>query len=238
MRTLSLIAALLVLVGCGRYFPGPLRPIAEQAERMTVNDDGSVTFRQDRLEIILQPMTDEQLNRQFGAASVGGAESTNPYTYGNWRPLGSDRPPARFTVFQLTVRNYQYPKVVLDPTKARLATTNNRQYGALAFAQLEEYYRAYWIGRSGRGRERFEARTDLLRRTMFRADPVFSGQESRGYLVFPLLHDDVTKLTVTVPDIAVRFDYAGDPVETIEVSYTFAREVFRGYQTPPELARE
>ena len=43
MRTLPLIAALLVLAGCGRYFPGPLRPTSQQAPQMSVNDDGSVT---------------------------------------------------------------------------------------------------------------------------------------------------------------------------------------------------
>jgi predicted small lipoprotein YifL len=238
MRTLPLIAALLVLAGCGRYFPGPLRPTPQQAPQMSVNDDGSVTFRQERLEITLQPMTDEQLNRQFAAASVEGAESSNPYTFGNWVPLGSEQTPARFTVFQVTVRNYQYPKVLLEPIKARLETSNNRHYQAMSYAQLDEYYRAYWVGRTGRGRELFEARTDLLRRTLFRADPVFSGQEARGYLVFPALHDDVTELRVSIPQIIVRFDYAENPVEYTAVQFDFAREVFRGYHPPAELARE
>jgi predicted small lipoprotein YifL len=238
MRTLSFLAALLLLAGCGRYFPAPLRPTPDQAARMSVNDDGSVTYTQDRLELILQPMTDAQLNRQFAAESAQGAGSTNPYTFGNWEPMGSDYTPQRFTVFLLTVRNYQFPKVLLDPVKARMETANNRQYQAMSYAQLDEYFRAYWQGRTGQGRERFESRTDLLRRTLFPRDLVFSGQETHGYIVFPALHDDVTQIKVSIPDIVVRFDYAGQPMESIDIDFAFAREVFRGNRPPVELARE
>ena len=53
--------------GCGyNYYTGPLQP-GEHSKRlrMSVADDGTVTFEQDRFEVRLKPMTDEELNRQF-----------------------------------------------------------------------------------------------------------------------------------------------------------------------------
>ena len=72
----------------------------------------------------------------------------------------------------------------------------------------------------------FEATTDLLKRTVYPPDMVFSGQESIGYIVFPVLHRDVSNFTINVPDMAVRFDYKGDPVETIDLAFKFQREIY------------
>jgi hypothetical protein len=238
MYRLWLLAAVLVMSGCGRFYPGPLQPTSQQASEMTVNDDGSVTFSLDRLAITLQPMTDAQLNRQFAGASAQGAKSTNPYTFGNWKPTGDEWTPPRFNVFLITMSNYQYPKVLLNPLNATITTANNRQYQAFSFAQLDEYFRAYWLGRTGQGRERFENRTDLLRRTLYSSSMVFSGQEEKGFVVFPALHDDVEKVEVHIEDIALRFNYAGQPVESIDIDFSFEREVFRGYEPPPELAQQ
>jgi hypothetical protein len=231
-----LIGALLAVAGCGRYFAGPLRPASEQQPSMKVNDDGSVTYTLKRLEISLQPLSDEQLNRQFKSVSEQGAASTNPYTFGNWREPGDRLAPPRFTVFLLTVSNYEYPKVLIDPLDISITTANNRRYQALSFAQLYEYYHAFWLGRTGQGRIDFQTRTDVLRRTMYGADLVFSGQEKQGFVVFPALDDDVRRLQVHVKDIVLRFNYAEQPIERIDLSYSFGREVFRGYEPPPELA--
>ena len=55
---------------------------------------------------------------------------------------------------------------------------------------------------------------------------VFSGQEEEGYIVFPVLHKDVSNFTINVPDMAVRFDYKGEPVETIDLAFEFQREIY------------
>ena len=231
MRGLLLIGILLTIGGCGRYFPQDLRPVAQQAEGMVVNDDGSVTYTLSRLALNLKPMIDAELNRQFPAASTGGAASTNPYTFGDWQIPGEDWTRSRFTVIQLKVSNYQFPKVVIDPQKATITSTNNRIYRSLSYAQLYAYFRAFWLGRTGQGRVAFKSRTSILRQSMYtEATTVFSGSEQEGYLVFPLLADDVTNIRLDLEDIAVRFNYAGEAVETIDLSFLFEREVLRGYR--------
>ena len=229
MRGLWLVGILLVIGGCGRYFPQDLQPVAQQVEGMAVNDDGSVTFNLDRLAINLKPMTDAELNRQFSAVSADGAASTNPYTFGDWQVPGDDWTRSRFTVMQLNVSNYQYPKVVIDPLKATITSTNKRIYHSFSYAQLYDYFRTFWQGRTGKGREDFKTRTSILRQSMYtEATTIFSGSEQEGYLVFPVLDDDVTNIRLDIEDIAVRFNYSGEAVETVNLSFSFEREVLRG----------
>ena len=47
---------------------------------------------------------------------------------------------------------------------------------------------------------------------------------------------DVTELSIRVSDVAVRFDYADVPVETLDLTYGFQRDVFRGYQPPAAVS--
>ena len=229
MRGCLWIAVLIFLVGgCGRYFPQPLRPTPQQAEGMTVNDDGSVTYALERLAITLRPMTDAELNRQFPQASTGGAAAVNPYTFGDWAPPGDDWTPSRFLVMKLGVANYQFPKVLIDPFKATIKAANNQIYRALSYAELYEYYRAYWQANSGQGRIEFRARTDILKQTMFTDAFIFSGRDEEGYIVFPRLDDEIQRIQVEIADIAIRFNFDNEPVETIDLSVSFEREVLKG----------
>lgn len=227
---LGVIVAL--VVGCGYYnYMGPLKPADEsnQPAGATVADDGTVTFVQDRLEVSLRPMTDEELNRQFAAHSKEGAKSTNPYTFGNSKYWDLQITPQRFTVFRLKVKNYQYPKVLLDPRHIVIQADNGREYTALGLQELTLYYRTYAIGYSGNAYDRFEQRKDILQRTLFPGDILFSGQEQEGYIVFPPLHPDVDRITVWIRDLAVRFNYADEPVETIDIKFEFWRDIGRRY---------
>lgn len=231
--TIGLLTALylLVLAGCLsqvglRRFATFPEPVPQQDEAMTVLDDGAIVYAKDRLEVSLQVLDDGFLNRQFAADSRKGAESTNPYTYANWKPWGQNWTPARFTVVLLKVKNYEYPKVFIDPTALVITTSNNRVYNALDSGLLEDHFSPYLRAYAGNQRQQFEATTDLLKRTVYPPDMVFSGQESTGYIIFPVLHRDVSDFTVSVPDMAVRFDYKGDPVETLDLAFKFQREIY------------
>lgn len=236
----SLIIAALLLIGCGRYFPGPIRPAveAEQAPRMTVSDDGTVTYSYERLEISLRPMTDAELNRSFLSQSTKGAESTNPYTYGDWVPLGETHTPARFTVFLLKTKNYAYPKIRVDPLEVVIHTQNKREYRPLDLLKLSEYYRGHALAWAGNFHDKYRQNVDVLRRTMYKANMLFSGQEDEGYIIFPPLADDVTSFSITLEDIVLRFNYADEPMESLQLTYQFERDVHKGFQPPEFLTAE
>ena len=222
--------ALFSVQGCGyHHYAGPLVPGQQVSESMSVSDDGTVTFVQDRLEVNLKPMTDEELNRQFFNNSQDGPKSTNPYTFGNAVFWASNREKQRFSVFKLSVKNYAYPKVKIDPSKIVLKASNKRQYWSLNFEQLDTYYRPYAIGYRGNEYSRYQERRDLLRRTMFKSEEIFSGQEAEGFLVFPALHPDVSGVEVEVNDVVLRFDFRNEPVETTNLSYEFVRDIGKIY---------
>ncbi len=230
MRFWWILAALMLVGACGRYFPTALRPVQQQMAGMTVNDDGSITYNLDRLAITLKPMTDAELNR---LASPSDDLSVNPYTFGAPAVPGEDWTPPRFTVFRVQVANYQFPKVLLDTENARIHSTNNRQYRSLTYAELYEYYKSHWQGRTGQGRVEFRDRTDMLKRTLYPDATVFSGSDEQGYIVFPLLDQDVRQVRVDLTDIAVRFNFADEPVETVDLSFVFKRDIRRGF-TPAD----
>ncbi len=241
MRTVRiqdlLVVTLAVLAtGCARQFPGPARPQIEanQAELMSVLDDGTVSYNLERLEISMRPMTDSELNRLLPQESNSGAESTNPYTYGDWQPLGESYTPQRFTVFLLRTKNYEFPKIRVNPERVVLRTQNRRTYEALDILRLGEYFRAHAQAWAGNAFRRYRASQEALRRTVYRGDMIFSGQEDEGYIVFEALPPDVTHFSVTLEDVALRFNYADEPVETTRVTYQFERKIFSGYQPPAE----
>ena len=241
------LSALLLLTGCSyRYYAEALRPLseAEQGEHKTVADDGTVTYTQGRLEVSLRPMTDEELNRQLPSFSREGANSRNPYTFGNSTWFRTGETPQRFTVFRATISNYQYPKVYLDPERVYITTSNGRKYYALTREQLWIYYHRYVggghgggdPGMSGNAHHVWKERDGILRSTMFPDLPVFSAQEAEGYLVFRPLAPDVEELTVHIPGLVVRYDFRGDPAEMVDIAMRFEREIGRVYPDGSRVA--
>ena len=230
IRLGAILAVCLGSIGCGYYhYSTPLRPIDDQGTAMTIADDGSVTFTQDRLEVKLRPLTDEELNRQFASQSKDGPKSTNPYTYGNTEFWEGAKKRSRFTVFHLVVKHYAYPKVRIDPARIVLTTQNDREYWSLNLQQLDTYYRAYAIGYRGNEYARYQARVDLLRQTMFKNEEIFSGQEVEGFVVFEALHPDVKEIQVLVQDFVLRFDYRNEPIEDVDIPYSFVRDIGKEY---------
>jgi len=224
--------------GCGRYFPGAIRPAteAQQDETAIVQDDGTVLFDLGRLAISLRPMTDGELNRQLSSDEVEGSVSSNPYTFGTWKPVGDSYTPTKYTVFLLQVKNYEYPKVHIDPSNLELVSDSaHRRYPPVSLEAMLEYYRSQAQAYSGQNYFLFQRRRDELVRTLYPDVVVFSSQEQKGYVVFPTLPPDVRDFEVHVRDVALRFDYAGVPTETADLAYRFEREVFRGFEPPAEL---
>ena len=244
MRNLYYLFLSILIVGCGghwfgyRNFVGPVRPVPDeqQGKEMRVSDDGTVTYVQERLEIGIQPVSDTELNATFAAASKGAVTSTNPYTFGDWTPPGEEETPSRFTVIRLKVKNYQFPKMSVDPLKAEIVTSNGRWYKPFNITELENYFYRYSIGYAGLEDTRFERRKDILKQTMYEDVPIFSGQEKEGYMLFPHLHDDITAFSVHLKDVVLEFDYRNEPIKTIgNLVFNFQREVYKARQPRREM---
>ena len=197
---------------------------------MEVGGDGTISFVRGQFSISLRPMLDEELNRLFAAHSEEGPRSTNPYTYGDTRFWEGERERERFTVFRLRIANDEYPKVKIDPARVLVRGDSGREYWSLSLAQLDAYYRAYTLGYQGNEYARYRERLDLLRRTLFKNEEVFRGQEKEGFLVFPVLDHDVRQLEVVIQDAVLRFDYRNEPVEAVELTYHFDRQTGRLYR--------
>jgi hypothetical protein len=103
-------------------------------------------------------------------------------------------------------------------------------YWSLSLQQLDTYYRAYAIGFRGNEYARYQERLDVLRRTLFRNEEIFLGQEAEGYVVFPALHHDVDRVEAIVHDAVLRFDHRNEPVETVQIQCRFEREIGRIYR--------
>ncbi|MCC7262600.1 MAG: hypothetical protein IT369_08785 [Candidatus Latescibacteria bacterium] len=232
-RTLLLLLIWGVLgAGCAyRPWAGDLKPLDEGQQPlkgMVVEDDGTVTFTEKRLEISLRPLTDDELNRQFSASSQKGNRSTNPFTFGNGKFYRTGETPQRFTVFKLVVKNYEYPKVRVAGDMV-VQSRNGRKYYALSLAQLEAYYRSYAVAYRGNEYQEYKERRAILQRTLFPLEDIFSGQVKEGFVVFEPLADDVADITTTVKDIVTRFDFQGNALESTDVSYRFRRDLGRLY---------
>ena len=236
-----LMIAALPLMSCTskfglRHFSGPVLPSAEQdGDNIEVGDDRSVTFKRGRLEVNLRPLTDEILNRQlasFSPEKEGFYQNPyegnlNPFTYGDWTPPEQAWSTTRFTVFNLNVKNYEFPKVLLKPEDITLIADNGRKYPALSFPAMNEYYLTYSWANAGNLYLNYEERKDILTRTMFTPEAfIFSGQESSGYIVFPPLHHDVDSFRVLIEDVAVRFDFRDATVEATDIAFQFQRDLY------------
>lgn len=227
-------SALLIFLGaflsaCAyRPYAADVEPLDEQQQDqgVTVADDGTVTYTQGRLEVRLRPMSDDELNRQFASYSQSGARSTNPYTFGNSEYFTTGETPRRFTVFKLSVKNYEYPKVRVAGDIV-LESANGRKYYALTLQQLDTYYRIYAQGYRGNEYTEYKDRRDIFKRTAFPREDIFSGQEVEGYVLFKPLADDVEEIVVQIQDIVVRFDYRGEPVESTGAIFRFRRDIGR-----------
>ena len=111
-------AALVFGTGCGHYLiPGHFQPkevneqqAAGKGSSLKVLDDGTVTFVQNRLEVSVRPMTDEEINRQYPAQSSNAHGPTdelpsNPFTYGNWIDARTGNSPQRLSIFKINIKN-------------------------------------------------------------------------------------------------------------------------------------
>lgn len=238
---LLIAAGILALAGCGHFLvPTAFRPVNVEDQikqgaqtTMEVHDDGSVVWIQGRLEVSVRPMTDEELNRQFASFSDDGPGPgymlpTNVYTYGNWKDPVTGKSPSRFSVFRVDVKNYEYPKVKFDVLATSIEADNQRIYYPWGQYDFEEYFRRFPRAYNGLGYMRYRERQSQLKRTLYPDDAFcFSGQELSGYIVFEDVHTDVREIIFKIPRFGLRYDFRNEPLETVDLSFRFERDLLK-----------
>ncbi len=250
-RFLVAPVTLALIWGCGYYLvPGHFKPFnAKQqpepgaAAAIQVYDDGTAAYIRGRLEVSVRPMTDDELNRQFISFSKdgggpGGELPTIPMTFGDWEDPQTGGPPLRFSVFKVSVKNYEYPKVKLDPLQATIESDNGRTYYPWGDFDIVEYFRRFAVGYTGLAYQRFTERRDIVTRTSYPAEEfVFSGQLVEGFILFPQIHNDVRVITFRLPGVGTRYDFRDEPLESLDLRFRFERDV-RKVKSYDELASE
>ncbi|MCY3788369.1 MAG: hypothetical protein OXH63_06225 [Gemmatimonadetes bacterium] len=238
-KKISILAAAALLLGCGHYLiPGRFQPLEVaqqqtdiQGSSMKILDDGTVTFVQNRLEVSVRPMTDEEINRQYPAESTnasGPADElpSNPFTYGNWIDPRTGEAPQRLSIFKITVKNYEYPKVKFDPLMVTVESANGRLYYPWGSYDVEEYFRRFPLAFNGLGYLRYNERRGLYNLAKYPDDEFcFSGQEVEGYVIFSKIHTDVAEIAVEIPEFGLRYNFRDEPIETIDLHFRFKRDI-------------
>ncbi|MEW6750447.1 MAG: AgmX/PglI C-terminal domain-containing protein [Candidatus Latescibacterota bacterium] len=226
------------LWACASLHPQPtqrasmLVPAAVQAQGCAAAPDGSLIWSRGDLQVVVQPMSDAELNRLFPEESSQGEYSINPYTFGDYVDPDVGYVRNRFTVFRVTVRNGEYAKVELDPLRALLTTDRRGEvvqaYGILAGAAprtFEAYYRARRRP-SGNEYYRFNMRMGIVRSNNYGVDEqVFKGESYGGFIVFDPLPDAVRQARLTLRNLVLKFSAFGVPLESVDLVFAFQRRL-------------
>ena len=97
---------------------------------------------------------------------------------------------------------------------------------ALVFVGERVFTGGLSLAFNGLGYLRYRERRDLYTQGKYPDDEFcFSGQEVEGYVVFSKIHDDVAEVTVVIPQFGLRYNYRNEPVETIDLSFRFKRDI-------------
>ena len=236
MRMITILAVLAVGAGCAGLIPTqkqyrvlaePVLP--ERRGNMYVDlEDSSVVFSKEGAIIKVRLLSDAELNERFPLAMDG--RFVNPYSYAEADPALGYVPP-RFTVFDVTVVNETYAKILFDPAKAVLITDKREEFryydGGREAADLlggNSFNRYYGLesGRSGNELKLNMERRGLINKTVYhRHRFVFKGDRRTGLLVFDPLTANTRQIRLLVKDFVLAFDANGNPEEMVDVEFVF-----------------
>ena len=241
---LALLCGCALLQVTARQRASLLLPQSPAPEGYTV-EDGAVTFHRGDLRVVVEAVSDAELNGLFPQESSLGEYSINPYTFGNWVDPKVGYVPNRFTVFRVTVHNEGFAKVELDPLRAVLTTDRPGEalqaYGILAGSAprtFEAYYRARRRP-SGNEYYRFNMRMGIVRSSNYGVgEKVFQGESYGGFIVFDPLDDAVTAVRLHLPDFALKFNAFDVPLETVDLVFDFERRIEVGARIVKTAAQE
>ena len=244
-RVLALMtAALSALTGCLTLTPIQAVRVVELTPAQVHEDDdnyqfdaidSSVVYAREGLRVRVEHLTDAELE-----AEIPGEE--NPYTYHDEVDVSLGHVPVRFTVFQVTVNNPTFDKVLLPPEKTVLMTDRGQVMRPYALSRAEAHgaprnFETYWLSRgvqSGNEQKLYLERMGILRGTVYHENSfVFKGNSYTGKIVFDPLPPGTRSVTLHITDMVLEFGLFDVPETTTDLSFGFT--VQDQILTPDEL---
>lgn len=200
--------------------------------------DTSLVFVKEGLRVKVRHLTEGELNAEVPSAD-------NPFTYRNQVDMELGYVPVRFTVFQVTVSNPTFDKVLLQPEHAVLVTGRGGVLRPYMLTRAEaggdvHNFETYWLSRgvqSGNAQKLYLERMSILRGMVYHKDAfVYKGKSYSGKLVFDPLPRGTSQLELRLNDFVLEFGLYDVPETVVDLSYPF--QVERGVVDPVERGKE
>ena len=186
--------------------------------------DTSVVYVREGLRVRVEHLSDAELE-----AELPGPD--NPYTYRGAVDPSLGHVPVRFTVFQVTVNNPTFDKVLLSPGKAVLVTDRGRVMRPYELTRAEaagavRNFETYWLSRgvqSGNDQKLYLERMGIIRGTVYhRGAFVFKGSSYTGKLVFDPLPAGTRSAALRIEDFILEFGLYDIPERLMDLEFDFS----------------
>ena len=185
--------------------------------------DDSVVFAKEGLQVRVRHLDDSELNTQYPGAE-------NPLTYQGEVDPRLGYVPTRFTVFQISINNPTFDKVLLPPERAELVTDRGAVMRPYQLTRAEargdpRNFETYWLSRgvqSGNMQKLYLERMGILRGAVYhRGSFVFKGNSYSGKLVFDPLPPGTERVTLRLDKFVLEFGIYDIPKEQIGLDFEF-----------------
>lgn len=224
----ALVAVAAAVSGCLSLTPirarhaVELKPDVESGEYQVDPVDATVSWVHEGLRLKVQHLTVAELDAQ-----VPGAE--NPFVF---RQVDYDQGfvPQRFTVFQVTLANPTFDKVLAEPGRAYLVTDRGKIMRPYALTRADaagdpRNFETYWLSRgvqSGNAQKTYLERMAVLRGSVFQPNTfVFKGSTYSGKLAFDPLPVDTRHVVLHIDRLVLEFGIYDIPKTQTDLKFPF-----------------
>jgi hypothetical protein len=231
------LSACLTLTPIRAAYRAELTPVPGAEEYQVEAAEQAAVFVKEGLRLKVRHLGDADLDAQY-------PEASNPFTYrGQVDPQLGYVPP-RFTVFQVSLDNPTFDKVLLQPEKAVLKTDRGMILRPYQLTRAEAHgdprnFETYWLSRgvqSGNSQKLYLERMGVLRGAVYHRDSfVFKGNAYTGKLVFDPLPPDTQGVTLRLEKFILEFGIYNTPQNQLDLEFAFA---VRSEIAEPEPGRQ
>ena len=218
------VTACITLTPIRAIYQISLTPVEAIGEYQIDPVDTSAVFAKEGLQIKVRHLQDAELNIQFPGPE-------NPFTYRGKVDPQLGYVPLRFTVFQVSLNNPTFDKVLLQPEKAVLITDRGAVMRPYQLTRAEAQgdirnFETYWLARgvqSGNMQKLYLERMGVLRGAVYHRDSfVFKGNSYTGKLVFDPLPQDTERVTLRFEKFVLEFGIYDIPKNQIDLQFAFS----------------